>query len=958
MSTDDTGGNGSSTSASSASISPPTIRSLVSGLLSRFQFANFFGQSFDSKRDIYSSLGYERNLTINHYRLRYKRGGIARRIINGFPKAAWVEGCSVFEDPDPDIETEFERQVQSLDDRLDLWSVFLRASILARLGRYSCILIGTNEPAPVNLESELPRPLSGPNSIVYLTPLAEDRCQIDRLVGERADELSSPRFGLPATYNVQISDTISRKVHWSRIIHVAEDLVEDSIYGTPSLEAIWNLLDDLDKIVGGGSEAAWKRMDPGKQFNLDPEYTFKEGELDKFKEQVTEFDHGLTRNLFSRGVDMNVLQAPVHAFGANAETVLQFACATTNYSKRWFMGSEVGELASSQDRDNMADRISEYRTLNCEPALKQFFLRLIEYNALIRPAQILYVWPSEDEMTESEKAELIGKIAQANKAQTDANQPPIMTSDEIRDLILKMKPIEIEEEEDEDVEGEEEEIEEEEEGRQLKGRVEGKKKTLGNIISTLASAPLADWQVVQRSADRLSKKFKSSLISAYQKSAKTISAIRLESAIKDKNLILADQIVLEACLDSERRVGQVISEYIERGLIAGAESVLRNVKRRGEWGEKIEIEVDSKGLKINESPESDSVDQLVDASRQLGRFDLSDNLANRSSERSGDSEGRTAAPAVNNYWASPESLASALPASERENIKEIGSCQHSPALLSSLLQGESHSAPEVQSVRTLEGRGGNPAEKEQDGQGSTGTPVALVGAPSRDVASPSLTSLSSISFTFDATNPRATSWALLHSSKLITEISESTRQGARDLIRRGIEEGRAPRKLSQEVRQSIGLRTDQIRAVERLGEEIRAAKPGSTITRFPSRPGVRSQPGFKVKVLKKITERWINQQKSRYANMQLNHRARMISRSELLRSANQGQKELWLQARDAGQIDKDQKRILIVTPDERLRKAHSSASGQIVGIDEPFDMGDGTTEPGEAVACRCGQSLV
>lgn len=480
MSTDDTNGNGnskeeaskaltSSTSGSSPSVSSPSLRGLLSGLLSRFQFANFFGHTFDNKRDLYASLGYERNLSIDHFRLRYRRGGIARRIINGFPKAAWVEGCSVFEDPDPEVETQFEQQVQSLDDRLGFSSVFMRASILARLGRHSCILIGTNEPAPVDLESELPR-LSGPDSIQYLTPLAEDRCKIDRLVGERIDELSSPRFGLPAFYNVQISDTVQKKVHWSRIIHVAEDLVEDLVYGTPALEAIWNYLDDLDKIVGGGAEAAWKRMDPGKQFNLDPETTFKDGELDKIKEQVSEFDHGLTRNLYTRGVDMNVLQAPVHAFGANAETLLQFACATTNYSKRWFMGSEIGELASSQDRDNMADRVAEYRTLNCEPTLKQFFLRLIEYNVLVKPVQILYVWPSEDEMTETEKADLTGKIASANQSQSSAGQPPVMTSDEIRDLIWKMEPIEIDEEEDEDVEGENEEREEEEENRQLEGK--------------------------------------------------------------------------------------------------------------------------------------------------------------------------------------------------------------------------------------------------------------------------------------------------------------------------------------------------------------------------------------------------------------------------------------------------------------------------------------------------------
>lgn len=431
-----------------------SFRAAVSDRLARSRFASIFGLTFDDKRDLYSSLGYKQVLSVADYRRRYQRGGIAKRIVNGHPELAFVGGCSIFEDPDPDVETQFEEQVASLDKRLGLWSTFRRLAVLGRLGRNSALLIGTKDN---NLDAEMPR-LSGPDDIIYLKPYAEDRAQIHRIVGERNEEASDPRFGLPLYYQIKISDSLTRRVHWSRVIHYAEDAIEDSVYGPPALEAVWNYLDDLDKIVGGGSEASYQLTNPGKHFDLDPEYTYGDKEKEAIKEQVEEFDHGLTRNLYTRGLKLTRLSANVNSFGPNADAVFQFVCGTTKYSKRWLLGAEVGELASSQDRANMQDRTTEYRALNSEPLVNDFIYRLIDYGALVTPQdrEFLTLWPVEDEMGESEKAKLTVDLARANQSQVLAKQSPILTSDEIRDLIWKMEPLEIEDENTKEVAGQKE----------------------------------------------------------------------------------------------------------------------------------------------------------------------------------------------------------------------------------------------------------------------------------------------------------------------------------------------------------------------------------------------------------------------------------------------------------------------------------------------------------------------
>jgi hypothetical protein len=210
---------------------------------------------------------------------------------------------------------------------------------------------------------------------------------------------------------------------------------------------------------------------------------------------------------------------------------------------------------------------------------------------------------------------------------------------------------------------------------------------------------------------------------------------------------------------------------------------------------------------------------------------------------------------------------------------------------------------------------------------------------------------------FDTRNQRAVNWAQIRAAALVTEILPETRAGVRELVRLGLAEGIPPNVLAQQVRSLVGLRSDQVQAVETLRQELLAAKGGTLVERFPPRDGLRGTAGFKARVPKGgATGEWVASKAERYATMQRNYRARLIARSETLRAANAGQKELWLQAREKGNLPKEAKRVLIATLDSRTRPAHAAAHGQVRGLTEPFDLGD-ATEPGEAPLCRCTQGI-
>jgi hypothetical protein len=438
-------------------------RGATSILVERQQFAHtLLGQSFYDTttgqylRNVYVQLGYipPRLLKFPLLFARYERGGIAERIVDAYPQATWSGGARIVEDPDPTTETPFEAAVRELFTRLQLWSRLTRVDTLAGIGEYAVLLIGAPDP----LDTELPKNLRA-NEVRYIKPFHQGNAT----VAEWDKNPDSERFGQPTLYSVrfQTSPTTSeqKNVHWSRVIHVADGLLESDLFGKPRLRAVWNYLDDLEKNVGGGSEAAWKRMDPGLHVDVDPEMPFSPAEQAALSDEMDEMQHGLRRYMRTRGTTVTPLVATVTGFGPNADTVLKLIAATTGIPLRILLGSERGELASTQDRLNWADRILERRRQFATPLVRTLLGRLMERGAIPTPsattlsegkgatpvsdlgADYIIMWPNVGELDDVAKADLIGKLAAANQAMYISGMPPVMSSEEIRREFLHLGPM-------------------------------------------------------------------------------------------------------------------------------------------------------------------------------------------------------------------------------------------------------------------------------------------------------------------------------------------------------------------------------------------------------------------------------------------------------------------------------------------------------------------------------------
>lgn len=427
------------------------LRVAAGFLQDRIEFLRQAGISFHGARDLYEILGYARTITNKQYRDRYSRGGIAGRIIDTYPKATWEGEMQIVEDEKPEVDTPFEIAWESMRDRLNIQGIFRKVDILSQLSTYAVLLIG----APGDFSQEMSK-VNGPDNLLYLQPFSggggpfapvhssdAGANYVDATIQSWEKDATNPRFGQPTSYQLKRLDIqspqLTRPVHWSRILHIAEGTLDNDVYGEPGLERVWNLLDDLDKIIGGGSEAFYQRANQGLHVNIAKDATFSPEDLTKMQEAVDEYKHNQTRILRTREVEVTPLGSEVADFSGPADAVVTQISGAKSIPKRILTGSEMGELASTQDAGNFKSQVSSRQRNHAGPNIvKKFVDRMIYYGFLPKPS-IPYqvIWPDQEILSEPEKAQGALTWAMTNKAQGET----VFTSSEIRDTWQKLKPL-------------------------------------------------------------------------------------------------------------------------------------------------------------------------------------------------------------------------------------------------------------------------------------------------------------------------------------------------------------------------------------------------------------------------------------------------------------------------------------------------------------------------------------
>lgn len=420
----------------------PILR-VFSDLVARIRLASQLGlDTYEGERDVYRALGYPKELVWANYWNRYKRHDIAKAVIDRPVKASWKGNIQVIETVKKQ-ETPFEKAWTEIYDTLKLKSIFIRADKLTGIGRYSVLFLGLSD---AKTKEDFAKPVTKSGvKLIYVKALSENAATIS----EFETNTANARYGLPLFYNIQIKSGTTNdsvRVHYTRIVHLVEDLLEDEIYGTPRLEAIYNRLIDLEKEIGGDAEMFWRGARPGYTGEVDPNFTMTAEMQTALKEQIDEYENNLRRILVNEGVKYQALTQEIADPINHVDIQIQMISAVTGIPKRILVGSERGELSSAQDKQEWISYVTSRREEQNEPMiLRPFIDKCIEIGVLPKPKTPYIVkWDKLFSLSDTEKVEMGKNRALAMKEYAMAGIEDYVPYDLFCEFYLNFDEVQIE----------------------------------------------------------------------------------------------------------------------------------------------------------------------------------------------------------------------------------------------------------------------------------------------------------------------------------------------------------------------------------------------------------------------------------------------------------------------------------------------------------------------------------
>jgi len=413
----------------------------------------------DPRRNINDECGYPSTsvLTVQDYKELYERESTAARVVEVVPQETWKVNPYIYETEDIEEQTAFEKALEELSTKLSgrlgeetsidgedvgswfkdeqlnpIWEILFRIDKLSGIGHYGVLLLGIGDgqglDKPVALNSE------GNTELLYIRAFDESLAVIATYEVNKTNK----RYGQPNFYNLTLSDPNASglnanidtvKVHWSRIIHIADNIDSSELYGTPRQRPVLNRLLDLTKLYGGSAEMYWKGAFPGISLETHPELGGDVELPSDIKDQMENWMNGLQRYLAIAGTTAKSLAPQVVDPSNHIDGQLDAICIKIGIPKRIFMGTERGKLASTQDESTWNERVSARRKNYATPRIiVPFINRLIILGVLPKPENGFRVgWGEEETLKAGEQADIAVKRLNAMTSYVAGNLQRLMS---------------------------------------------------------------------------------------------------------------------------------------------------------------------------------------------------------------------------------------------------------------------------------------------------------------------------------------------------------------------------------------------------------------------------------------------------------------------------------------------------------------------------------------------------
>lgn len=378
-----------------------------------------YGVSPNGKRNYNELFGYGDALEYADYKAMFERGGIAHTVVAKPAKTCWRDKAKVVVD-----EKEVLVDEMTALRKAKLFKALERADICNRIGKMSVMFMGI--PDGMNPDMPVGSANKGNFDGLYFNVYEEDGIDIVQWDTDPA----SVRYNKPVLYALRATVNESSRlapiaksivVHYSRIVHLAEGALSNSLEGCSALEAPWNALQDKDKVRGSSGEAFYRnaRQKFALETQTGAQLSNDEKSIAALKENVQQFQDGqedvMRLNKMSAKVMQPGIASPRDAFDINIEEV----SGTTGIPVRILTNKEGGAVTGSEDKATWNALIIDRQQQECTPVLMDALSILDEAGIITLPGNIDIVWSIQSALSEVEAAKATKDKADAFKSVTE-----------------------------------------------------------------------------------------------------------------------------------------------------------------------------------------------------------------------------------------------------------------------------------------------------------------------------------------------------------------------------------------------------------------------------------------------------------------------------------------------------------------------------------------------------------
>ena len=387
-------------------------------------------------RDYGAQFGYPEVLSKHIYQRMYDRDPIAHRVVQLYPVECWQQLPKIL-DSDAPTQSDFEKQIALLFEKFNIWAMLRRVDILSGIGNFGILLMGVgdgknlSEPVDLTEYEDGSRPRY---KLQYIRAFPHSQVTIASSEGDK----TNPRYGRPTMYRVQFQpndivdmdlegfvDLSTQDIHWTRVIHIADNCEVSEIYGVPRLQLVFNDLLDLQKVLGSSGESFYKVAFPAFVIEAtDNLLNSVDLDVDAMREEIARFENNSQRWMALKNAHITPLSASYSDPSSHIELCMKRIATALGCPQRILEGSERGELASSQDAVIWKKRLMERQISYITPfIIRPVVQYLIRYGMVDMPfnKDFHVEWPDLSIDTKADIYDIRAKQADLIRAYYESN---------------------------------------------------------------------------------------------------------------------------------------------------------------------------------------------------------------------------------------------------------------------------------------------------------------------------------------------------------------------------------------------------------------------------------------------------------------------------------------------------------------------------------------------------------